>query len=52
LAIIANGCEVVRGDADRLANVALSKTDPAAVDTALYAKKEALELAARDHSAL
>jgi len=40
-----------RAHADRLATVALSKTDPAAVDTALY-PKEALELAARNHSAL
>lgn len=51
-AIIANRREVLRGDADRLATVALSKTGPAAVDTALYPKKEALEFAARDHSAL
>jgi short-subunit dehydrogenase len=51
-AIIANRREVLRGDADRLATVALSRTDPAAVNTALYPKKEALELAARDHSAL
>jgi short-subunit dehydrogenase len=51
-AIAANRREVVRGDADRLAMVAMNKTDPAAVDAALHPKKDALERAVRDHSAL
>jgi short-subunit dehydrogenase len=51
-AIIENRREVVRGDADRLAMVAMNKTDPAAVDAALFPKKEALERAVRNHSAL
>jgi short-subunit dehydrogenase len=44
--------EVVRGAEDCLAMVALNKTDPQAVDIALGRQKEALEHAARDHSAL
>jgi len=51
-AIASGALQVVRGDKDRLAMVDLNKTDPAAVDAALGKQKDALEDAARDHSAL
>jgi NAD(P)-dependent dehydrogenase (short-subunit alcohol dehydrogenase family) len=51
-AIGTGALEVVRGDKDRLAMVALNKTDPGAVDTVLGKQKDALESAAQDHSAL
>ena len=44
--------EVVRGAADRIAMVRLNRSDPAAVDEKVRSSKDAIEEAARDHSAL
>ncbi|NIJ35121.1 SDR family NAD(P)-dependent oxidoreductase [Sphingomonas oligoaromativorans] len=51
-AIRSGAIEVVRGDKERLAMVALNKADPATVDAAFVKQKDAIEAAARDHSAL
>jgi uncharacterized oxidoreductase len=50
---IADGrLEVVRGDAERLAMIALNSTDPKAVDRTMAPMKLSLLAAVRDHSAL